>query len=108
MTEERAKKRLAMLEAKIGTGADDPFLYYARALELRSLGRLEDALVALEEVEARFTDYVPTFLMAGQIATDLDRTEVARGFLERGIALATRVGDEHARSELAQALEASR
>ena len=106
MTEERTRKRLAMLEQRIAAGADDPFIFYARALELRSLGQLADALAALSEVEQRFPAYVPTFLMAGQIAVELDRADEARAFLDRGLALAARVGDEHARSELAQALAA--
>ena len=105
MSEERTRKRLAMLEQRIAAGADDPFIFYARALELRSLGDLEGALTALVEVEQRFPEYVPTFLMAGQIAEQLERSAEARGFLERGVALATRVGDEHARSELQQALD---
>jgi len=106
MSDERTRKRLAMLEQRIADGANDPFIFYARAMELRSLGELETSLSALDEVEARFPEYVPTFLMAGQIAGDLERMEDARGYLSRGLDLATRVGDEHARSELQQALEA--
>ena len=106
MSEELTRKRLAMLEQRIAAGSDDPFVHYARALELRSLGELERALAALSDVEARFPEYVPTFLMGGQVASQLDRVEEARGFLERGVALATRVRDEHARTELQQALDA--
>lgn len=106
MSEERTRKRLSMLEQRIAAGADDPFIFYARAMELRSLGELERSLGALDEVEAKFPDYVPTFLMAAQIASELDRPDAARGYLTRGLSLATRVGDEHARSELQQALDA--
>lgn len=106
MTDDRSNKRLLMLEKMIEKGSVDPFVFYARALELRGLDRLEEALTALADVETRFPDYVPTFLMAGQVAQTLDREGVARGYLERGLALATRVGDEHARSELQQALDA--
>lgn len=106
MSEERSIKRLAMLEKAVAAGSEDPFMHYARALELRGLGRLEESLAALTEVETRFAEYVPTFLMAGQIADELGQTQVARGFLERGLTLSAAVGDEHARSELAQALDA--
>ena len=94
-----------MLEQKIAAGAQDPFIFYARALELRSLGQLTTALEALTEVEQRFPEYVPTFLMAGQIAAQVGEVERARGFLQRGLAVATGQGDEHARSELQQALD---
>jgi tetratricopeptide (TPR) repeat protein len=99
-------KRLAMLEAVIARGTDDPFPHYARALELRSLGRLDDALAAFVDVEKRFPGYVPTFLMAGQVAEQLDRPAEARGWLERGVERARTAGDAHALSELEQALAA--
>ena len=43
-------KRLQMLENLIAQGSQDPFVRYARALELRSQGAFEQALAALEEV----------------------------------------------------------
>lgn len=99
-------KRLQMLEAMIEKGTDDPFVRYARALELRGLGELDRALEALREVRERHPDYVPTFLMAGQIAIELEHKADARQWLEEGIEVARRAADEHARSELEQALSA--
>ena len=101
---DRSNKRLHLLEKTIAAGSQDPFVHYARALELRGQGDLQEALKALTDVETRFPDYVPTFLMAGQVAVELELTEVARQVWERGLSLAARVGDEHARSELSQAL----
>ena len=63
--------RLAMLEQLIESGSTDPFHHYARALELRSRGQLQDALSALSDVSQKFPDYVPTYLMAGQLAEEL-------------------------------------
>src|SRR5256885_3491605 len=99
-------KRLELLEKMIASGSRDPFVRYARALELRGLGELERALGALEEVRALHPEYVPTFLIAGQIAVELGRSEQAREWLERGIAAAKAARDEHARSELQTALDA--
>ena len=99
-------RRLAMLEKRIADGAQDPFLFYARALELRSLGELTRTLEALTEVAKRFSDYVPTYLMAGQVAAELDELDVARDFLQRGLELSEKVGDHHANSEIQAALEA--
>ena len=98
-------KRLQMLEKMIAAGTRDPFVRYARALELRGLGQLDDALTALSEVKALHPEYVPTFLMAGQIAIELERSDDARTWLSEGLRAAVAAGDEHARSELQTALD---
>lgn len=95
-----SEERLALLEQMIEKGSTDPFHHYARAMELRSLGRLEDALEAYRDVAERFEDYVPTYLMAAQVAQELDREEDARRFAERGLERAQAKGDGHAASEL--------
>jgi predicted RNA polymerase sigma factor len=98
-------KRLEMLEKLIAQGSRDPFVRYARALELRALGELGQALAALDEVRALHADYVPTFLMAGQIATQLGDTARAREWYAQGIEVARAARDEHARTELQAALD---
>ena len=98
-------KRLQMLETMIAKGSKDPFVRYARALELRSEGALEQALSALDEVRALHPDYVPTFLMAGQIAAQLGQIERAREWYEHGVRVASAARDEHARTELQAALD---
>ena len=57
-------KRLEMLEQVLAKGSTDPFHHYAHAMELRSVGRKDDALAAFGKVAERFADYVPTYLMA--------------------------------------------
>ncbi|MFO0692479.1 MAG: tetratricopeptide repeat protein [Polyangiales bacterium] len=99
-------KRLEMLEAMIAKGSVDPFVHYARAMELRSAGRLDEALAAYEDVATRFPGYVPTYLMGGQVAEERGLTERARSFFERGIAAARTAGDGKALSELTGALHA--
>ena len=98
-------KRLQMLEKMIASGTKDPFVRYARALERRGEGALEPALAALEEVRTLHPEYVATFLMAGQIATQLGRDADARAWYTQGIAAAKAARDEHARSELQAALD---
>jgi len=98
-------ERLALLEEMIAKGSTDPFHHYARAMELRSLDRLEEALAAYREVAERFVDYVPTYLMAAQVAQELDEDEVARDFAQRGLAQAQAKGDGHAASELSAFLD---
>lgn len=98
--------RLAMFDLMIEKGSEDPFVHYARAMELRSRGRLEDALEAYGQVVTRFPDYVPTYLMAGQVAEELDREDAARKYLTLGIEAARQANDSHAEAELEAALEA--
>ena len=101
---DKNEKRLAMLEAMIAKGSDDPFVHYARAMALRGLERREDALKAFADVEARFPSYVPPYLLAGQVATELEREDDARAWFERGLEKARAAGDGHAEGELEVAL----
>ena len=93
-------KRLDMFDAMIAKGTRDPFVFYARAMELRSLARLDDALVAFDAVRRDFPSYVPCYLMAGQLAIELGRTEVARDWLETGVSVAQDEGDTKALGEM--------
>jgi tetratricopeptide (TPR) repeat protein len=99
-------KRLLMHEAMIAKGTQDPFVRYARALELRGLDQPEAALEALSEVRELHPRYVASYLMAGQLATELGRDDEARRWLTQGIEVAKAERDEHARSELQTALDA--
>lgn len=101
-------QRLAMIEAMIAKGSTDPFLFYGRAMEMRSVGRLEDALAAFAEVRAQFADYVPTYLMAAQVAVELSKPDVAQRWLEQGLEAAKRAGDAHAQAELQSLLSSIR
>jgi hypothetical protein len=96
--------RLEMLQNLITRGAKDPFVHYAHAMELRGLGRAEDALAAFDAVRQRFPDYVPTYLMAGQLAAELAAYARARELMIAGLAAAKVAGDDHATSELSSAL----
>lgn len=101
-----SSKRLDMLDTLVAQDSKDPFHWYARALELRSLERLDEALEAFEAVKLRFADYVPTYLMAGQVAESLGQTARARGWYTEGLSCAKARGEAHAASELTAALEA--
>ena len=97
-------KRLEMIELVIAKKPDDPFGHYARAMELRSLARNDDALAAYGETATKFPDYVPTYLMAAQLASEMGRTADARTWAERGIERARAKRDDHALSELSSFL----
>ncbi|MDB4988209.1 MAG: hypothetical protein JWN04_3387 [Myxococcaceae bacterium] len=99
-------KRLELFDKLIAGGSQDPFHHYARAMELRSIGRASDAFASFAEVCARFPDYVPTYLMAAQLAQELGANAEARAHATAGVEAAKRAGNEHALSELTALLDA--
>lgn len=97
-------KRLAFLESMTASGKADAFAWYGLAMEYRREGRLGDALDTFAKLRELHADYLPMYLMAGQILTDEQRGSEAREWLEAGIALARAQGNSHALGELESAL----
>ena len=97
-------KRLEMLEKLTSSGKADAFAWYGLAMEYRKLGRLEDALDAFETLRKSHSDYLPMYLMAGQLLLENQRPSEARSWLEQGITLARQRGDAKALAELEDAL----
>jgi plasmid replication initiation protein len=93
-------KRLELFDKLIANGTSDPFHFYARAMELRSLERKAEALEAFVDLTKRFADYVPSYLMAAQLAQEAGDSGKARALASAGIEAAHKAGDEHAASEL--------
>jgi hypothetical protein len=56
------------------------------------------------ELLEQFADYVPTYLMAGGTLAALGRRDEAAEVYRRGVEVAGRRGDSHARGELEAAL----
>jgi tetratricopeptide (TPR) repeat protein len=98
-------KRLELLERLVASGQTDSFGRYALAMEYRKLGRTEEARAVFAELKDRDPDYLPTYQMAGQLLTELDRPAEARPWLEAGLELARRLGNDKTAGELEQALE---
>jgi predicted Zn-dependent protease len=82
----------------------DAFTRYGLAMEYRKEKRVAEALVAFERLRDFDPDYVPMYLMAGQMLLDEERTAEARVWLEAGVTAATKKGDGKAKNELLQAL----
>jgi tetratricopeptide (TPR) repeat protein len=96
--------RIATFKSFIARAPQDPFPRYGLAMEHKSRGELAAAWAAFSELLDQFPDYVPTYLMAGGTLTGLGRRDEAAEIYRRGIDVATRKGDPHARSELESAL----
>lgn len=98
-------KRLEMLERLAAAGTADAFALYALALEYRREKRAADAITTFEKLRSKDSDYLPMYLMAGELLAEEGREADAREWLEAGIALAIRKGDSKTRNELEAALE---
>ena len=102
------EKRLEAFQRMVEQRPDEPFARYSLAMALRSAGRFDGAAREFEELRRRAPGYVPTYLMLGQVLEMLGKgTEAVRAYQD-GMAAAAKAGDEHARSELGQALEVLR
>lgn len=97
-------KRLEMLEKMLASGSADSFARYALALEYKREGRTEDALATFTALREVDPDYLPMYLMAGQLLIDARRGEEAKDWLLRGIELAKKKGEGKAQAELEAAL----
>ncbi len=97
-------KRLEMLEKLVAAGQADSFGRYALAMEYRKEQRVAEALAVFEALRKADPDYLPMYLMAGQLLIDASRPADARPWLEQGLALAKRKGDGKAAGEIEAAL----
>ena len=98
-------KRLDFLTKMTSSGSTDPFVWYGLAMEYRSLGRSDEALATFEALRERAPDYVPMYLMCGQMLESMGRIDDARKWLSSGLDAAQAKGDGHAMSELKSALD---
>lgn len=96
--------RLETFRTFIARSPADPFPRYGLAMELKSRGDLEGARAAFAELMAAIPDYVPTYLMAGGTLVALGDKTAAADVFRKGIEVAQRRGDLHARRELESAL----
>jgi predicted Zn-dependent protease len=101
-----SSKRLAFLEKLTASGSEDPLAWYGLALEYRNLERWDEALQTFTTLRTRKPEYVPMYLMCGQMLEKIGRKDDARDWLEAGVAVAQKSGDTHALGEIQAALEA--
>lgn len=96
--------RVDTLRAFIASKPQDPFPRYALALEYKNAGQLAEAREQFDVLMRDHADYVATYLHAGNTHLALGDRAAAREAFARGIEVATRRGDAHARGELEGAL----
>lgn len=92
--------RLQQLRDLLQDDPNDPFLNYGIAMELLSIGDDAGAVHEFRELTRKDPNYVPSYLMLGQTLQRLGRIDEAVAVLRDGTAVAKRVGNEHALSEM--------
>jgi len=96
--------RVATFKSFIAKSPKDPFPRYGLAMELKGQGDLVGAWDVFQQLLAEFPDYVASYLMAGGTLVAMGRNNDAADVYRRGVEVATRRGDQHARGELESAL----
>jgi tetratricopeptide (TPR) repeat protein len=96
--------RIATFRSFIEKSPSDPFPRYGLAMEHKGRGELVEAWAVFEKLLADFPDYVATYLMAGGTLVALGKKPEAADVYRKGIEVAQRRGDQHARRELESAL----
>jgi Tfp pilus assembly protein PilF len=98
--------RIEILKGFLNENANDSFSRYALALEYVKLGQNSDAVREFETVKKSDPDYVATYFQLGQLYQKIGESHEAEKTFRTGITVASKIGDDHTRSELEGALEA--
>lgn len=100
-----APSRLERLRQLVSTGSGDPFPLYGLAMEYKRLGRIEESIQTFGRLVDHHPRYVPVYYQFGAALVLSGEVGQARETLARGIRIAEEQGNQHAREELARALE---
>lgn len=92
--------RLEQLNALLEKRPDDPFLWHAKGLEYARDEQWEAALTHYQKAVAIDEQHVGTYYHLGMAYEKLNQLEQARDTYQKGIAIATQLGDHHAKGEL--------
>src|SRR5207247_10634861 len=98
MTDQK-KTRRQMLEEFVSKKHDDAFSRYGLAMECMNSGDPSAADIHFRALLERNADYIPGYLMYGQLLARESRASEDRQILSTGIAAAAKQGNQHASSE---------
>jgi tetratricopeptide (TPR) repeat protein len=97
--------RIEVLKTMLAQNPADAFARYGLAMELAKGGELENAILEFRALIEHNPNYAAAYFHGGQALEKLGDVEQARSFYEKGIAVTSRTGDGHTRSELQAALD---
>ena len=99
-----ADSRIDSLKQMLEKNPDDSFAKYAIGLEYMSLNKPEMAKEMFESLRVSDPKYSATYYQLGKVYEILGENQMAGKVYEQGIFVTTQQGDDHARSELEQAI----
>jgi thioredoxin-like negative regulator of GroEL len=97
---DQKKTRRQMLEEFVARKPGDAFSLYGLAMECMNSGDTAAADTHFRALLERNADYIPAYLMYGQLLARESRAGEAKQVLSTGIAAAAKKGDQHACSEM--------
>ena len=102
MTETRRQK----IERLLASSPNDPFLLYGLAMAMIAEGDEAGGIAKLRAMTETHPDYHAAYFQLGQCLTKSGDVEEAKEWLERGSAIAAKVGDVKAAREMADFADA--
>jgi Flp pilus assembly protein TadD len=100
-----AMDRLEILKSMLEARPEDKLARYGLAMEYKNLGQYGAAVEEFRTLLSAHPDYAAAYFHGGQTLEKAGRLDDARAMYEQGIAVTTRTGDAHTRSELQAALD---
>lgn len=102
---ELEKSRLEQFKEFVELDPSDTFSRYALGMEYMGISEFENAIDQFEHVIRISPDEAPAYFQAGIASAKLDQKDRAKEYLNRGIAVAERIHDRHARDEMQAAID---
>jgi len=96
--------RLEQLNQLLTESPNDSFVLFAIAKEYLNLGELQSALSFFQRLEQTDPDYVGMYLHFGRLKIQQGNLDSAKELFLKGIAIADKLKDAHAASELRREL----
>jgi len=96
--------RIEALKSMVAANPTNSFLRYGLAMEYKNGGDLDAAVAEFRALIAADPEYSAAYFHGGQTLERLGMLDEARALYTEGVAVTTRKGEEHARSELQTAL----
>lgn len=96
--------RIATLAKQVQQQPNDSFSKFALALELKKMGDSNKTLALFKSIESTDPNYVGVYYHLGKLYEELEQNNSAIQCYKRGINVATKLADTHAKAELQGAL----
>lgn len=104
--EEEEKSRLEQFKEFVEMDPTDTFSRYALAMEYMAIFQFQESIEHFREVIRLDPDYSAAYFQAAIASQKVQKLGDARDFLEKGVVVAEKKGDWHARDEMKAALDA--